>query len=378
MRIARPLTALSLRLPFLIGLLAFGISGIPALPAASQDASSQVRLEIARLERAVSGKPASDPDWKEAKTSLLGTLSQARRSLDAGRLYLSLEELEEARTSFRALETTKQGAGASKNGVPGFESEWRQARTALSALDGKARAHPWGTAPAALRALAETAEGQTTILLEASRSYAGITNAGAGFYYLGQAKAAAESAIFCSSLQSSRVAAPLPLRSVSPEIRQLQERTVAAFTPPRSIQLHTEFIRLNATIKLAGELDAAGLQAGALYQYLDAVGQLSRLDATSPDAARRSALRGEIAALDRQLRGSGADDSIARLFLERAEEHLAGSSKGAAPSGDDWKATAVLVERVLPAYFAFLKAAPAQNQRASQPITVTLVRWPYT
>ncbi len=276
-----------------------------------------------------------------------------------------------------------------KNGVPGFESAWLQARTELSALDGKARTHPWGKTPAAVRAIAETAEGQTKILLEASRAYAGVTNAGAGLYYLGQAKAAAESAIFCSGLRPSGEAAPLPLRSVSPEIRQLQERTVAAFTPPRSIQLHTEFIRLNATIKLAGELDAAGLQAGALYQYLDALEQLGRLDAASLDAARRSALRGETAALDRQLRGSPTDSSIARLFLERAEEHLAGGTgsargtggtgaKEAAPSADDWKAIAVLVERVLPAYFSFQKPAPSQNQRASQPITVTLVRWPYT
>jgi hypothetical protein len=150
------------RFLFLIGILAFGILafGISAPPAASQDASSQVRMEIARLERAVGGKPASDLDWEAAKTGLLGTLAQARESLAAGRLYLSLEELEEARTSFRALETTKQGSRTSKNGVPGFESEWRKARTELSALDGKARAHPWGKAPAVIRAIAETAEGR--------------------------------------------------------------------------------------------------------------------------------------------------------------------------------------------------------------------------
>jgi hypothetical protein len=362
-----------LRLPFLIGILALGL---PARPVTSQDASSQVRMEIARLERAVSGQPDADPHWKDAKTGLLGSLSQARESLDAGRLYLSLEEMEGARTSFRALETTSQGSRASKNGVPGFEIAWRKARLELSAFDGKAPTRPGAKVQAAVRALAETAEGQATILLAASRAYARVTNAGAGFYYLGEAKAAAESVAFCSSLPPSREAAP-PLRSVAPELRQLQEQTTAAFTPPRSIQLHGDFIRLNATLKLAGELDSARLHAGSLYQYLDAVEQLGRLDPTAPDAASRSALRGEVATLKTRLRGSRQDDSIALLFLQRAEARLAGR-KGAAPSEDDWKTAAVLVDRVLPAYFALQKPAAFENQRASQPVTVTLVRWPYT
>jgi hypothetical protein len=352
--------------------------GLSAGPAAGQDAASQIRAEIDRLERVVSAKPAADPDWKEARPELAGTLGQARASLQAGRLYLSLEELEQARTSLRALEVAKE-SGAAKGGLPGFESAWKKASAEL-ALNAKAPAGAWDKVPAIFQAMAETAAGQKMILLAASRSYADVTSAGSGFYYLGQARAAAESARFCASLRSARPAAPaapLPLRPVTPELRKLQERTVAAFKPPHSIEHHSDFIRLNATLKLAGELDGARYDAGALYQYLDAVQQFSRLELAPPDAAQRSALGGNLAALRARLRNSPQDDSIAELFLERAEA-LLGSGKGAAPGPDAWKNAAVIAGEVLPAYFAWQKPAPAPNQLASQPITVTLVRWPYT
>jgi len=347
---------------FLAAILALGLS---ALPAAGQ-AAAQVRAEIARLEKAVRGKTAADPDWQAAK----GSLTAARASLDAGRLYLSLQELEQARTSLRALETTKYPPGA-------FESAWKGTNRELTALAEKAPARLWGQTPVVLRALSEATQGKTMILLMASRSYADVTNARGGFYYLGEAKAAAESATFCSLLHTSRQAAPLPLRSIAPELRRLQDRTVAAFKPPRSVEHHGAFISLNATLKLAGELDAAQLHAGALYQYLDAVQQLERLDFPALDIAQQSALQGKLADLRSHIRSSKRDDSIAELFLERAEALLAGRN-GSPPNGEDWKNAAVIASRVVPAYFALLKPAPLPIRQAVHPITVTLLRWPYT
>ena len=64
----------------------------------------------------------------------------------------------------------------------------------------------------------------------------------------------AASATFYSGLELPRPAgtAPLPLRSYQPELRRLQDQALAAFKPPRSIELHGEFINLNARLKLAG------------------------------------------------------------------------------------------------------------------------------
>jgi hypothetical protein len=359
-------------------ILVLGTLGISAGSAAGQDAASEVRSEIDRLQRTVNDKPAADPGWQRARPELSGLLSRARASLQAGRLYLSLEELARARTTLRALESVKESRAA-KSGMPGFETAWKKTSRELATIDRKAPASARGKAPAAFRALAETAEGQTTVLLQASRSYAEVTSADAGFYYMGEARAAAESARFCASLGAARPLPPLPLplRSVAPELRRLQERTVAAFTPPRSLQHHGDFIGLNATLKLAGELDGAGLYAGALYQYLDAVQQLGRLDGATPDAAKQAGLRATLAGLRTRLRASPEDDSIAELFLERAEA-LLGDGKGAAPGADAWTNAAVLAEQVLPAYLSWRQPAPVPNLIAGHPIAVTLVRWPYT
>jgi hypothetical protein len=361
------------RLLLLAGILVLGIS---AGLAAGQDSASAVRAEIDRLQRAVNAKPAADPDWREARPEIAGALARARTALQAGRLYLSLEQLESARTSLRALEAAKE-PGAGPGGLEGFKANWKKANVELAATDAKPPAGAWDRVPAVFRALAETGAGQTKILLDASLSYGSVTSPGSGYYYLGQARAAAESARFYASLPASRPAAPLPLRSVQPELRQLQDRVVAAFKPPHSIEHHGDFIRLNATLKLAGELDAAHYYAGALYQYLDALQQFSRLELVAPDAAQRSALAGSLAALRTRLRSAPQDSSIAELFLERAEA-LLGRGKGAPPDPDSWKNAAVIANQVLPAYFEWQKAPPPQNQLASHPITVTLVRWPYT
>ena len=362
----------------LTAILALAISATSAVSAPSpQDAASRIRDEIERLQKTVSAKPVADPDWKEAKPELTALLSQARGSLRADRLYLSLQELEQARSELRALEATKQ-PGAAQSGMPGFESAWKKASVELTAGNPPTRAG--SASPVAFRALAETASGQTRVLLAASRSYAGATSPTAGLYYLGQAEGAAESARFCSSLPAPPLTAGrlgLPLRSVAPELRQLQERTVAAFTPPRSIERHGDFITLNATLKLAGELDAAGLYAGALYQYLDALQQFGRIDLPAPDDARKAAVRRALDQLEIRLRGSRRDDSLAELFSERAEGVLAGR-RDRLPNPNDWRNAAVLVEQVLPAYFAWREAPAPQSPPAGHPIVVTLVRWPYT
>jgi hypothetical protein len=372
-RALRPAILLGgLRLGLALGALALAV---PVWPAAFPNGlSSRIRAEIARLERVVRAKSGKDADWREDKPDLLQALAGARAALAAGRPYLGLERLEEARSALRALEVRKTPSA--------FDPAWKKASPELTVSTQEARKRSWNDTPAAVRALAETAEGQTLTLLEASRSYAAVTSDKAGLYYLGQARATAETVRFCATLRFPGPPAPLPLRplrSVAPELARLQERALAAFKPPLSIDRHADFIRLNATLKRAGELDAAQLYAGAVYQYLEALRQLGRLAA--PDADPRPTQGAELAVavdgLRARLAGSGQDGSLAELFLERAEELLAGR-KDFSPSPADLRDAAVLVEQVLPAYFAYLgPAAPAPAPEA-RAVTVTLVRWPYT
>jgi hypothetical protein len=410
-------------LPVLLILAALAVLGPAALLAAPRDLGTRIEVEVERLRQVIDAKPPADPDWKGARPGIIGGLEQVREALRARRPYLALERLRTAHGALRALELAKAAALAAGPGGPGmagFDAAWGKARVELAAADRQAAARRWDGAPAALRALSEAAQGTTLTMLAASRAYATVTQPAAGYYYLGEAGAAAEFAALCYSLRDaappaadsaapltavSRTAAPVsssssppvsspvssrvsptvspPVspRSVLPELRRLQRQTDAAYEPPRPQRLHGSFINLNATLKAAADLDAAGLNAGALYQYLNAVQDLATLDPATPPpggAAARARLPGRIAALRRRLAAERQDASLAELFLERAEAALT-PPPGTAPAPPALAQAAAIAERVVPAWFAVMAAAPAAaHQAAGATVTVTLVRWPFT
>lgn len=264
-----------------------------------------------------------------------------------------------------------------KSSLPAFESEWRKVSLDLTALGREAGEKNWNNAPVAIRALSEAAQGKTQPLLEGGRGFATSTQPKDGLFYLGEAKGEAEFANFCASLNLPPKTTAFPLRSLLAELRNLQEKTNAAFQPPRSIELHPRFIALNSTLKLAQELDAARFYAGSLYQYLEAVRHYGMLDAVQLDAAKQSALKDAVVVQRKKFDASQRDDSIAQLFLERAESQIS-HADGSAPSADDWQSAQVIVDRVLPAYFAAMKPASPLRQASNKTIDITLVRWPYT
>lgn len=338
-----------------------------------------VRAEAARLQAALDARYAHDPAWKGTAPAVAGALRRARQALDAGFLYRALEELGAARLTFRIAEILQAEPQASMSGL---DAEWRRARVDLAAFDREARARRWAERPAALRALAETAAGQAPALVDASRAYGAATRPQYGLGYLAEARAQVDLSGFYSSLALARPGAPFPPRSIQPELRRLQKQVDDAFRPPRSIQLHPQFIRLNATLKTAGELDLARRFAGALYQYLDAVEQLALLDAAAPGGAgqAQAQLRQALASQRAEIRRSGRDDSILQLFLERAQMAIGGGGIGGmAPGPDGWRQAAAIAQRVVPAYRAFLAGPPpVERVAAARPVTVTLVRWPFT
>jgi len=350
----------------------------------AQDAAARIKDQIDHLRQALEHRPVSDPEWKEVKPGIAKSLGRADDDFRAGRLYLSLEELADAWDPLRGTESATQKTEEEllKEGLPGVESELQKTRIALTAFEKRATQKNWDTAPVAVRALAEKAQGQTLNLLEGGRGFAILTdveksalseNYASALYYAGESRAQAEFNDFCYALDLLRKTTAFPLRSISPELQQLQTRVTAAYQPPRSVKYHADFILLNATLKLIGELDAAKLYAGALYQYLDATQRFAVLEAVGPDAAQQSRLRKSLQEMRTRLGASQQDESIAQLFLERAESGLTRS-----PSSAGWITVETIVEQVLPAYFAASKASPPSGHPATAGVTVTLVRWPYT
>ncbi len=320
--------------------------------AAAGDASPGVAAAV----RADAGRLPGISLPPDARPKIAALVAAVEREAVPGRAWSALERLREARR-FAAVAATSGKSGA-------FEAQWSEAAPRLRA-DLAAR-RGWDRAAAAARALGEAAEGTALPLLDASRAYAKVTSDEAGRYYLADARAAADFGAFCRTLPAAEKPAPA-WRSIAPELARLQEKVDAAFVPPRSIDRHSDFIRLNATLKTARELDASGSFAGAAYEYLRAIEALAVLGGSGGGADVREA----IAAARSTLEASPRDESLGLLFVERAESGL---SEG----GDAGAASAAAIARsVLPACRA-LGGPPAAAPAGISSVTVTLVRWPYT
>ncbi len=345
---------------------------LAGLPAADK-LGATLESEAARIQRELRGMSDTPPDLKDSKDLIESFISHTSEALKARRYYLGLEELGRARVVLDGVQAVRDNQHAIEKGMPGFEGEWAKAAVAL--MDLKGNPAPRSDLPAVVAALTESAQSKAIPVLDAAHAYAAESDTRFGFYYLGSAKGAAAFADFCSSLKLARERSPAPFRSVSPELEQLQQKLVNAFKPPRSIEHHSEFIRLNGALKLARELDTAKRYEGALYHYLDAVQQYAALEMKAPGAAQRARVRKQIAALHERLHDSDRDESVAELFVERAAAQL-GTKQ---PTAIAWKSAQAIVDGVLPAYFEVLiKAPPELEQNARAQTTVTLIRWPYT
>lgn len=343
-----------------------------------QESGSQIQTEIQRLRAILKENPSGpNSDFAGVNSSIDDLLRAAEESVKHKQPYLALEKLGQATDLVRGLEAQRNNAEVLKNGLPAFESQWGQASLRLTALDKQAHDHDWQGIPVAVRALAESAQGKAIPLLEGGRGFATSTKPQDGLFYVGQAKGEAEFAAFCSSLKLQSTRTPLPLRSFLPELRALQQKTNEAFRPPRSIDLHSRFIALNSTIKLAQELDSSQFYAGALYEYLEAIRHFAMLDAAIPDKKQKTELKKLVAKQQSKLSDSQQDDSIAELFMQRAGSQIE-HADGSAPTEDEWRSTQVIITAVLPAYFAALKPATPAQRASGKTVNLTLVRWPYT
>ena len=348
-----------------------------ATPQNSSDAAGKIKAEIERLRTSLKENPLQAPGLSEVNTMAQDALKNADAALSAGNLFSSLESLGSAQDVVQAVRTFQQKADAVQTSMPAFETEWKKASLELTAMGEQARARIWSNKPAALQALAEAAQGRALPLLDGARGFAVANGPKDGLFYLGNARGEAETARFIASLNLAGKKAGIPLRSMLPELEALQEKTNAAFQPPRSIEMHPRFIALNSTIKFARELDSSKSYAGALYQYLDAVRHFGMLDPAVPPADQQAALRARVVDERKKLAAGKRDDSITEIFLQRASQFL-NKPDGAAPSDDEWRAVRVILDQVLPAYNEALKPAPPLPQRARNTATLTLVRWPYT
>jgi len=344
---------------------------------AQGSASSQIKAEIQRLEQSIQERPVTDKDSAPIAKAAEDGLKAAAFALESGDVYLALEKLGLAQDLLQGARAAANNAEVVKGGLPAFESRWGKASLRLTALDKESHTRPWKGTPLAVQALAESAQGKAIPLLEGGQGFAAATGPKDGLLYVGEAEGEAEFAVFCGTLKFNDSKAAFPLRSLLPGLQALQVKANAAFQPPKSIDLHTRFIALNSQIKLGQELDSSRFYAGALYAYLEAVRHYGMLDEPPLSPDQQAKLKQDIAAERKKLTDSPADDSLAQLFVERAESYST-HADGSAPSADEWRGAGVIMDQVLPAYFAAKKPGAAIATPSGKTVEITLVRWPDT
>ena len=236
----------------------------------AQTAEEQVGKEIARLKQMAAALPEND-DVKGMRPVLTGALDRAEQSLKAGRMLHSFDLLTQITPRLLALQFREQPRFAGAD-IKKFEADWRATGNEFAADESRFKQSSWEKTPAAVRAMAEAAWSQVRVTYDAALPYAQNTSPATGYYYLGEARGALEWALFLRGLRFPKAEKTPEFRSVAPEITALEQKIGEAYKPPLSVDKHPQFIRLNATIKQAIELDSAGMHAGAgLYRYYVAI-----------------------------------------------------------------------------------------------------------
>jgi hypothetical protein len=348
-------------------LLVFGLAALGAGP------KDPLAVEIERWQAFTRDNASTDETWIDVKQSAQPMLESAAEALRDGRRLLAMQRLALASANLgaaaylagRAPEVMRDGAG--------FRAEWTRMGTVLRAELGAPSPDALaGVAPAALRALGESALLQVRGYYETGLEYGQNTMAKYGLYYVGTAQAQRDFATLTRTLSEPSTKAPPRLRSLSVDLDRLEDQMLAAYRPPAAIEKHGQFIGASSSLKEARELDAAGLRYGALYKYLQAAMRLGVLGAP-PGPVAAGSLSARLADLDVRLAAGNTDNSIGRLFLEMAQADVA----AARPDEPPVAAEAIATD-VLPRYFAALEPGKPAAPKAAPAVTVTLVRWPYT
>jgi hypothetical protein len=226
---------------------------------------------------------------------------------------------------------------AAMNDLARFEALWTTHRDAFARVDAV-------RGSTLQRALHQAAANRSQVLARASLPYARSSSPGDGLYYLGEAEGNRLFAKFVAGL-AMKADSPAPDRAaLTNAMNDVEQQMLTAFERERSGKTT---IPSSARLKEARELLARGWNDGATLLLLEARLELSKRNA---GAASQSG-----ASLKRQ-------GSIPDLL-----NALSRDSKSAAAVRAD----------VIP-LFNRLYTAAAGVAAAKAPVTVTLVRWPYT
>jgi hypothetical protein len=331
---------------------------------------ASIAAEATRLKGVLASLKLPDADSE----TYAGHFSRVERARQSGRLFLSLFLLHPSAATLPAIEYQKAKAEVSKGGLEALEQEWRRLGGALAEKERRLTASPGRRSPLVVQAMLERALTQVQPHYQSGRLYGQQTTVEAGLFYLGRAKAQLEFALFCRGLDAAASGAAPSLRSLAPELEELEKEVMQAYRRLGAADQDNTFIRINASLKVAQDLERERRFGGALLQYLEVRRALEAVNSMPAESLAPDALKSLSESFRARLSDGKTDQSVGWLYWQMAQTAL--------ESGDanELKQAAVILHHVAPRYFEYmarLKESPAPKVVARE-VTVTLARWPYT
>jgi len=331
---------------------------------------ASIAAEATRLKGVLTSLKLPDADSE----TYAGAFSRVEGARQSGHVFLSLFLLHPSAATLPAIEYQKARADVEKGGLEALEREWRRLGGELAEKERRLTASPARRSPLVVQAMLERALTQVQPHYQSGRLYSEQWTVEAGLFYLGRAKAQLEFALFCSGLDAVASGGAPSLRSLAPELEELEREVMQSYRRLGAADQDNAFIRINASLKVAQDLERERRFGGALLQYLEVRRALEALNSMPAESLAPDALKSLSESFRAQLSSGKTDHSVGWLYWQMA--HAALESGGV----NDLKQAAVILHHVAPRYIKYmarLKEGPAPKVVARD-VTVTLARWPYT
>ncbi|HRH45215.1 MAG TPA: hypothetical protein PKY82_26490 [Pyrinomonadaceae bacterium] len=222
-----------------------------------------------------------------------------------------------------------------------MEKSWRR----LAVKDKKFSLVGINKLPAIVRAIIQASRYRSKPLYQSSILYGKNTNPNQGLYYMGNAQANIDLALWTQNLRFSIKKINLKFDSLEKELAQLEREIIEAYrtsTPEEQ----TRYNAINAALKLAQELNERSWFEGATLKYLDVVSAFGLLKNPQVNSNEIPAMKAKLAEKLAALNKSNFDQSIGITYLEIAQGILANEGV----SETDLKRAKVILDTVLPKY----------------------------
>ena len=335
-------------------------------------ADAAISAKVAEVNRRLQAVP----DAQGLRAACAGSLAAADRAAAAHRTYVGLAALRRCLTYAGSLEVLAAQQAVIGTDLAAFRKEWERAGVDLRARRAALGEAPGARMPLAVRAMIESELLTFETYYQSALLYGENTTVESGLLYLGFPYGVLDFVTFAVSLPMAAPAPAPALPDLGGAMFALDGELLDFYKAQTTPEMRSALAGTNSLFKVVQDLHGARLPAGTFFEYLRTVESLATNRARGVEPPDAAALRARLSTAGP--RATDTDQSIATYFVDRA----AGLLSDPEPTVDQRRAAAVVLDTVLPAYDRVLRgdvpAASASSSATGQPVTVTLVRWPYT